>query len=80
MARQTATFDVSVTALLEANMVRFDYGVPGSPVEYEPEDIKFADLSIEIEGVSVLLADLPKELRDVLLGLAQGQSEEGEWK
>lgn len=60
---------VSFTAETELT----DFGVPGSPVwdEIDPTSIRVA--SIEILGVEVKrLADLPKELQDAILGLADG--------
>ena len=35
---------IEIEAVVEATMVRNDYGVPGSPVWYEPEDLKLASV------------------------------------
>ena len=40
MAQQDVCIEIEAT--VEATMVRNDYGVPGSPVWYEPEDMKVA--------------------------------------
>lgn len=60
--------EVSFTAETE----RTDFGVPGSPVwdEIDPTTIRVS--SIEILGLDVKLAALPKELQDAILGLADG--------
>lgn len=51
-----------------ADMQRNDYGVPGSPVWYEPEDVKIE--SAEILGVEFTSEELPEKLRDVLMELS----------
>jgi len=79
MATQRVEFDTLVSATLSARMERTDYGVPGSPVWYEPEDIEF-DLTINIAGVDVEIKDLPKVLRDALLEEAINVTESGEWE
>ena len=66
-----------MTVSFTAETERTDYGVPGSPVwdEIDPTTIRAA--SIEILGIEVKrLADLPKELQDAILGLA----DELEWE
>ena len=80
MAVQTVKINLEVYVRLQANMVRSDYGVPGSPVFYEAEDIDFADYTVEIEGVECELKLLPKELQDVILELAEEQSRKGDWE
>jgi hypothetical protein len=80
MATQRVEFDTLVSATLTASMVQTDYGVPGSPVWYEPEDIEFADYTVCIAGVEVKLKDLPKSLVDALLEEAVAESENGEWE
>ena len=62
-----------MTVSFTAETERTDFGVPGSPVwdEIDPTSIRVA--SIEILGVEVKrLADLPEELQDAILGLADG--------
>lgn len=51
-----------------ANMERNDYGVPGSPIWYEPQDIEVT--MIEILGVEVAFEALPKELQSEVLAMA----------
>jgi hypothetical protein len=79
MATQRVEFDTLINATLSARMERTDYGVPGSPVWYEAEDIEF-DLTINIAGVDVEIKDLPKVLRDALLDEAINVTESGEWE
>lgn len=64
--------DVSVW--YAANMERNDYGVSGSPVWYEPQDVEV--ISIEVLGVEVAFESLPKELQDEVLAMA----EECDWE
>ena len=80
MAVQTVKINLEVYVRLQANMVRSDYGVPGSPVFYDADDIDFADFTIEIEGVEVKIKDFPMELQDVILEEAIESSENGEWE
>ena len=77
MSQQTVSFTVECDATLQARMVRSDYGVPGSPVWYEPEDVMWADYTVDILGVTVRLDALPMELRDVLLELAEEALDDG---
>ena len=63
-----------VEATVWANMIRNDYGVPGSPVWYEPE---ITDTDIEINGVKVKVKDCPDELYEMA---AEAAIEKGEWE
>lgn len=65
MASKTAEIYLDVRVDCTARMVRNNYGVSGSPVWYEPEDIE-CDETVEIEGVRVKLSVLPKELQDII--------------
>ncbi len=80
MANQTIECSVLLNATLTASMVRSDYGVPGSPLWMQPEDIEFADYTVCIAGVEVQLKDLPKVLQNALLEEAVEASEYGEWE
>lgn len=79
-ATQSVTFTVECSAKLEASMVRSDYGVQGSPVWYQAEDIEYAEFTVDISGVSVRLDALPKDLRDALLESAIEAVDDGEWE
>lgn len=61
-----------MTVSFTAETERTDYGVPGSPVwdEIDPASIRIS--SIEILGLDVKLSTLPEDLRDAILGLADG--------
>ena len=61
-----------VEAVVWANMIRNDYGVPGSPVWYEPD---VTDIDIEINGIAVKNA--PDELYEMA---AEAAIEKGEWE
>jgi len=58
-------------------VVRNDYGVPGSPVWYEPEDIEV--VSVEILGVEVKFDSLPLDLQNEMLTLAD-EIDTNEWE
>lgn len=61
-----STEDIDVT--FSADLVRSDYGVPGSPVWYEPENIEIEE--IVIMGVAVKEKYLPVDLTYKILELA----------
>lgn len=61
MASKTITFEVEVTVRVDARMVKSDYGVPGSPVWMQPEDM-VVDGKLDIDGVDVRFSDLPDSL------------------
>ena len=61
-----------VEATVWANMIRSDYGVPGSPVWYEPD---VTDVEIEINGVKV--KDAPNEFYEMA---ADAAVEKGDWE
>ena len=65
----TATYsDENMTVQFTARMARNDYGVPGSPVWYEPEDIEID--ALEILGVPVDPKTLPDALVCNIIDLA----------
>jgi hypothetical protein len=69
-----ATYDSDhITVHFTARAERNDYGVPGSPVWYEPADIQID--SAEVLGVAVDLKTWPAELVAALHALA----DECEW-
>ena len=81
MYNQLVSFSVECFATISATGDMTDYGVPGSPrwIEYEPQD--WADITIEIAGVDVVLKELPKVLRDALWDAAmENLDDNGEWK
>lgn len=80
MATQRVECSVLLNVQLSAHMERSDYGVPGSPVWYEPTDIEFAEYTVTIAGVDVKIKDLPKVLVDALLDEAIESTEHGEWE
>lgn len=57
-----------------ATMERSDYGVPGSPVWFEPQDVEV--VSVEILGIEVAFEALSKELQSEILAMA----EECDWE
>lgn len=59
-------------------MERVDYGVRGSPSWWEPVLERAEIDELEILGVTVDPAALPKELRRAIEGLADGLEWEGE--
>jgi len=65
MAQATVNTEY-MTLVFTAIMERSDYGVPGSPVWYEPTNIELD--SIEIMGYPVDLKALPKGLVGELIG------------
>lgn len=69
MASKTAEIYLDVRVECTARMVRNDYGVSGSPVWYEPEDIE-CDETVEIEGVKVKLSVLPERLQALIRDMA----------
>lgn len=79
MPTQYVSFDVTVTARVDYQMERWDYGIPGSPtfVDPNPETVRVSGLAIEgflLDGVTVLLQDVLEDLAaDVAL-------RKGEWK
>lgn len=75
MASKTAEIYLDVRVDCTARMVRNDYGVSGSPVWYEPEDIE-CDETVEIEGVRVKLSVLPKELQDIICDRASSAADD----
>ena len=44
------------------------------------EDIKFSDYQVDIAGVSVMLSELPIELRDALFESARDQLDDMKWE
>jgi hypothetical protein len=59
-------------------MERADYGVPRSPSWWEPVSETAEIDELEILGVSVDAAALPKDLRDAIYGLSVDLDWEGE--
>jgi hypothetical protein len=57
-----------VTVWYSASMTRNDYGVPGSPVWWEPDDVEV--VSVEILGIEVAFEELPKDLQNEILAMA----------
>lgn len=63
-----------MTVIFSGTAVRSDYGVPGSPVWEEIDDIEIQ--SLEILGIEVDPGDLPKSLQTAIIEL----SDELEWE
>lgn len=69
MSRVSYFYDgEEITVSFTATTVSSDYGVEGSPVFYELEDVEVNNLTIL--GVDVAIESLPKELREEILALA----------
>lgn len=69
MAKGQAVYrgkDVSVW--YTANMTSSDYGVPGSPVWWEPDDVEV--VSVEVLGIEVVFEELPQDLQNEILAMA----------
>lgn len=72
-----ATYELEdMVITFEAYMERNDYGVPGSPVWYEPSDVEV--VAVEILGVDVDPKVLPKALVNEMLSYAD-EIEAEEW-
>jgi hypothetical protein len=67
MATATVSTD-RITITFSADMDRCDYGVPGSPVWYEPSNIEV--VSVEILDVEVTFQLLPPGLQQAIRDLA----------
>ncbi len=66
----TAKYDGDeVYVWFSCDMEKSDYGVPGSPVWFEPQNIKIDE--IEILGVGVKAKDLPSDLVNALHALSE---------
>ena len=84
MTTQTVTFDHNeheVSAWLTANMVRCDYGVRGSPVWYEAEDIDVDQ--VEVDGQMFtekdLIANFGKDFATGMIEAAIEKADENGW-
>jgi len=78
-ATQSLDFEISVTMDIEAKGEEADYGVPQSPVWDEYNNHDFADKTITICGVDVLIAELPKTLQNAILEAAIEACDDGKW-
>ncbi len=79
MPVQYVSFNVTVTARVDADTERCDYGVKGSPVwdEIKPETLSVSGM--EIEGFS--LDAMPKDVREYLEEMAAETAlADGEWE
>lgn len=79
-ARQTVSFQLEVSADLICRMVKDDYGVPGSPVWWSEEDHDWEDEAIDIDGVTVVIKDLPIALRGAIFDSAMEAINSEEWE
>lgn len=59
--------------------VKFTIECEASVYENREDIYDFADLSVDIAGVKVLLIDLPKELQDAILEVAMENVDERAW-
>lgn len=79
MPVQYVTFSVEVTARVDCQMERWDYGVPGSPtfVDPRPDTVRVRGLAIE----DISIDAMPEKLQDMLEDLAADVAlQKGEWK
>lgn len=77
MSRASYCYDgEEIIASFAATIVSADYGVPGSPVFYELEDVELGDLVIL--GVTVAIETLPKELQLEIHALSSGRMDDWE--
>jgi hypothetical protein len=58
----------NIVVTFTADMVQDDYGVPGSPVWEEPDNVEVA--GVEILGVDVPFASLPDALQNEIMNLS----------
>lgn len=71
MTRRTITVNIGeVEATLSATMTRCDYGVSGSPVWYEPEDITLDHVAV----LGVTIPSLPDDLKQAIEEYAEWPS------
>lgn len=78
-ATQSLDFEVSVMMDIEANGEETDLGVPRSPVWDEYSDHDFADKTITIAGVDVLVKELPLVLQNAILEAAIDACDDEKW-
>lgn len=79
MPVQYVTVYLEVTARIDCEFERNDYGVKGSPVWYEADPDTIEVSGIDIEGFGV--DGIPKELLEHIEELAAEKAlEKGEWK
>ena len=80
MPTQFVTFTVEVTARVDCEMERNDYGVTGSPVWYEPNPDTMDVSSVAFDDVNISLDGLSKDVRDLIEEkAAEAAMEKGEW-
>lgn len=77
MALQTVTAEIEVTATIEGRG-EWDEDSRGRFYAYDPVD--WADLTIDIAGVTVKLSELPKTLKDSLWDCFMEEIEDGKWE
>lgn len=80
MYYQTVECELECFVSIEAKGQLTDYGVPGSPVWTEYEPVDFADLTVDIAGVTVKLSELPEELRNAILESAYENIDDDKWE
>lgn len=66
MPTQYVTFTIEITARVDCEMERSDYGVPRSPVFYEPNPDTFEVSGLEVYGHGVDINALPKNLKEMI--------------
>lgn len=80
MPVQYVTFSLEVTARVDCEMERNDYGVPGSPVWYEPNPDTLEISNIAFEDVNISVDNLPKDVQDLIEEMAAETAlAKGEW-
>lgn len=77
---QDVELEHSTKVTLVCTKQAYDYGVDGSPVWEEAENVKFGDNVIELFGVEVELSALPNDLRKAILEEAETYAAEEKWE
>lgn len=77
MALQTVTAEIEVTATIQGRG-EWDEDWQGRFYAYEPVD--WADLTVDIAGVTVKLSELPAALKNALWDCLMEEIEDGKWE
>lgn len=81
MSSMQVTLYIEVCATVRCQMERSDYGVPGSPVWYEPDPASFKVEDVSFDDVNIALASLPQNVQDMVMDAAiEAAVNKGEWE